>query len=70
MLDWSDFKSVDFHASDSLFLKSDDQMFTLLHGDNTKLLPQFDFKFDMIFDYPPYFLSNGESACRADGWCA
>ena len=59
VLDWSDFKSVDFHASDSLFFKSDDQMFTLLHGDSTKLLPQFDFKFDMIFADPPYFLSNG-----------
>lgn len=59
VLDYSDFKSVDFHTSDSLFFKSDDQMFTLLHGDSTQLLPQFDFKFDMIFADPPYFLSNG-----------
>lgn len=32
--------------------------FTLLHGDCFELLPQFDFKFDMIFADPPYFLSN------------
>ena len=59
VLDYSDFKSVDFHTADSLFFKSDDQMFTLLHGDSTRLLNEFDFKFDMIFADPPYFLSNG-----------
>lgn len=59
VLDYSDFKHVDFHTSDSLFFKSDDQQFTLLHGDCTKLLNDFDFKFDMIFADPPYFLSNG-----------
>jgi len=32
--------------------------FTLLEGDCCKLLPQFKFKFDMIFADPPYFLSN------------
>lgn len=40
------------------FFKSDDKAFTLLHGDCTELLNQFDFKFDMIFADPPYFLSN------------
>lgn len=33
--------------------------FNLLCGDTFELLPQFDFKFDMIFADPPYFLSNG-----------
>lgn len=41
------------------FLKSKDRAFTLLHGDSFELLPQFEFKFDMIFADPPYFLSNG-----------
>ena len=40
------------------FYKSSDHAFTLLHGDCFELLPQFDFKFDMIFADPPYFLSN------------
>lgn len=59
VLDYSDFKSVDFHTSESLFFKSEDRAFTLLHGDSTRLLNEFDFKFDMIFADPPYFLSNG-----------
>lgn len=33
--------------------------FLLAHGDCFKLLQEFDFKFDMIFADPPYFLSNG-----------
>lgn len=41
------------------YFKSKDRAFTLLHGDCTKLLNDFDFKFDMIFADPPYFLSNG-----------
>ncbi|MBD5356447.1 MAG: site-specific DNA-methyltransferase [Bacteroides sp.] len=41
------------------FYKSDDRAFTLVHGDCFEVLPQFDFKFDMIFADPPYFLSNG-----------
>ena len=41
------------------FYRSDDKAFTLLQGDCRVLLPQFDFKFDMIFADPPYFLSNG-----------
>lgn len=40
------------------FFKSDDKAFTLLKGDCVELLNQFDFKFDMIFADPPYFLSN------------
>jgi site-specific DNA-methyltransferase (adenine-specific) len=40
------------------FYKSEDKRFTLLHGDCIELLKQFDFKFDMIFADPPYFLSN------------
>lgn len=39
--------------------KSPNRDFTLLQGDCCELLPQFDFKFDMIFADPPYFLSNG-----------
>ena len=33
--------------------------FKLYCGDTFELLPQFDFKFDMIFADPPYFLSSG-----------
>ena len=40
------------------FFKSNDKSFTLLKGDCIELLNQFDFKFDMIFADPPYFLSN------------
>lgn len=41
------------------YYKSSNRDFTLLEGDCTVLLPQFSFKFDMIFADPPYFLSNG-----------
>lgn len=40
------------------YYKSPSRDFTLLYGDCFELLPQFDFKFDMIFADPPYFLSN------------
>ncbi len=40
------------------FYKSSDLAFTILNGDCFELLPQFNFKFDMIFADPPYFLSN------------
>lgn len=40
-------------------------MFTLLQGDTLKLLPEFNFKFDMIFADPPYFLSNGGISCQS-----
>lgn len=41
------------------YYKSLNHDFTLLGGDCTELMPQFSFKFDMIFADPPYFLSNG-----------
>ena len=47
------------------FYKSDDRAFTLVHGDCFEVLPQFDFKFDMIFADPPYFLSNGGISYQA-----
>ena len=47
------------------FYKSDDRAFTIVHGDCFEVLPQFDFKFDMIFADPPYFLSNGGISYQA-----
>ena len=47
------------------FYKSQSHDFTLLHGDCFELLPQFDFKFDMIFADPPYFLSNNGISYQA-----
>ena len=44
---------------EAVFFCSLSHDFTLLNGDSFELLPQFDFKFDMIFADPPYFLSNG-----------
>lgn len=41
------------------YYRSPDHAFNLLHGDSFELLPQFTFKFDMIFADPPYFLSSG-----------
>ena len=41
------------------FFRSPARAFTLLRGDCVELLKQFEFKFDMIFADPPYFLSNG-----------
>ena len=41
------------------YYKSPNHDFNLLHGDSFELLPQFNFKFDMIFADPPYFLSSG-----------
>ena len=41
------------------YYKSPDHAFNLVLGDTFELLPQFDFKFDMIFADPPYFLSSG-----------
>ena len=39
--------------------KSRHTAFTLVNGDCVSVLESFDFKFDMIFADPPYFLSNG-----------
>ena len=43
----------------SPYYKSPSHDFHLLCGDTFELLPQFNFKFDMIFADPPYFLSSG-----------
>ncbi len=47
------------------FYKSDNRDFTIVNGDCFDVLPQFDFKFDMIFADPPYFLSNGGISYQA-----
>ena len=47
------------------FYISDDRAFTIVHGDCFDVHPQFDFKFDMIFADPPYFLSNGGISYQA-----
>ena len=47
------------------YYKSPDRAFTLLHGDCIELLSKFEFKFDMIFADPPYFLSNGGISVHA-----
>ena len=41
------------------YYKSQDKDFTIAQGDCFKLMSDFDFKFDMIFADPPYFLSGG-----------
>jgi site-specific DNA-methyltransferase (adenine-specific) len=41
------------------YFKSGDNSFYLVHGDTLDVLPELDFKFDMVFADPPYFLSNG-----------
>ena len=41
------------------YYKSLSHDFNLICGDTFELLPQFNFKFDMIFADPPYFLSSG-----------
>jgi len=40
------------------YYKSNDKNFNLLYGNTLYVLNEFDFKFDMIFADPPYFLSN------------
>ena len=49
---------LDIHK-DKAFYVSPRMDFTLIKGDSFSTLPDFDFKFDMIFADPPYFLSNG-----------
>lgn len=41
------------------YYKSSNHDFNIILGDTFELLPQFCFKFDMIFADPPYFLSSG-----------
>lgn len=47
------------------YYKSPSRDFTLLLGDCREMLRQFEFKFDMIFADPPYFLSNGGISCQS-----
>ncbi|MDE5929023.1 MAG: site-specific DNA-methyltransferase [Muribaculaceae bacterium] len=47
------------------FFKSNNRDFTIVNGDCFDVLQQFDFKFDMIFADPPYFLSNGGISYQA-----
>lgn len=47
------------------FYKSHNRDFTIVNGDCFDVLPRFDFKFDMIFADPPYFLSGGGISCQA-----
>ncbi|MCM1067721.1 MAG: site-specific DNA-methyltransferase [Muribaculaceae bacterium] len=47
------------------FFKSTDRAFAIVKGDSFDVLPQFDFKFNMIFADPPYFLSNGGISYQA-----
>ncbi len=47
------------------YYKSDNRDFAIVHGDCFDVLPQFDFKFDMVFADPPYFLSNGGISYQA-----
>ena len=61
-LDAECFSSVDFSiqgCKSRPYYKSPNNDFILAKGDCFKLLKEFDFKFDMIFADPPYFLSNG-----------
>lgn len=62
ILDTGCFTSVDFSVQSCKprsYYKSPNNDFVLAHGDCFKLLKEFEFKFDMIFADPPYFLSNG-----------
>lgn len=47
------------------YFKSDNRDFTIVNGDSFNVLAEFDFKFDMIFADPPYFLSNGGISYQA-----
>ena len=62
VLDSEDFTDANFIVKNQnlkAYYKSPNKDFVLAHGDCFKLLKEFDFKFDMIFADPPYFLSNG-----------
>lgn len=47
------------------YYKSPNRDFTLLQGNCIQLLKEFEFKFDMIFADPPYFLSSGGISCQS-----
>ena len=62
VLDSEDFTDANFIVKNQnlkTYYQSEKRDFVLAHGDCFKLLNEFDFKFDMIFADPPYFLSNG-----------
>lgn len=71
VLDFSDLSFFDVYTDKKdeqrpvPFFRSADRAFTLLHGDCLELLPQFNFRFDMIFADPPYFLSNDGISVQA-----
>ena len=70
ILDYSDLSFFDVIADAreekiTPYYQTKDRSFTLLHGDCFELLPQFNFKFDMIFADPPYFLSNDGISVQA-----
>ena len=47
------------------YYKSSNRDFTLIQGNCIQLLKEFEFKFDMIFADPPYFLSSGGISCQS-----
>lgn len=47
------------------YFQSSNRDFTLILGDCREVLESFDFKFDMIFADPPYFLSSGGISCQS-----
>lgn len=47
------------------YFQSSNRDFTLIQGDCREVLESFDFKFDMIFADPPYFLSSGGISCQS-----
>lgn len=59
MRNYSQKGEIDISICKTIYFRSSDRSFNLLHGDTFELLPQFNFKFDMIFADPPYFLSSG-----------
>lgn len=48
--------------------QTENEEFTLLHGDTMELIGNIDKKVDMIFADPPYFLSKNISKCINGTW--